>query len=347
LLQVCFAIATPTARLARVGRLLLFAWVLVLAGCNAPEDSLPSLLPTWSAQTEMAQETMDAMESTPTLEAGNPEVPEDEPTQLQEPLQATATLAALGPSPTPTNTTTPTATLLPVLPSATPTPLSTAGVPNAAIQFRSPGPMSRVVSPLQVRANVQPGPDGRVRLELMGEDGRLLVRKIINYGQTQGWVFVSDALDFEISAAAETARLVISTYDTHSRLYALRAVDVILLSMGEDDLNPPGGDQESVMIQEPLPNKLIQGSTLFVNGLTSLSPEVPLLIELVTTQGKVVGYRLAGISPDTEGGYLPFSAEIPYQVDAPTWARLTIRQESSGRIPGMVYATSLEVLLSP
>jgi hypothetical protein len=34
-------------------------------------------------------------------------------------------------------------------------------------------------------------------------------------------------------------------------------------------------------------------------------------------------------------------------VDAPTWARLTIRQESSGRIPGMVYATSLEVLLSP
>jgi hypothetical protein len=207
--------------------------------------------------------------------------------------------------------------------------------------------MSRLASPIEVRASVKPGPDGKVRVELMGEDGRLLVRKIISYGQENGWVFVSDSLDFEIAAAAETGRLVISTYDSFGRLHALQAVDLILLSIGQDDPNPPGSDQEAVVVLEPLPNKLIQGGTLLINGLTSLPPEIPLLAELVTAQGKVVGYRQAGITDSDPGSYASFSAEIPYQVESPTWVRLTIRQESGSRIPGIVYATSLEILLSP
>lgn len=207
--------------------------------------------------------------------------------------------------------------------------------------------MSRVVAPLQVNASVKPGADGRVRVELLGEDGRLLVRKILNVGNVQGWALISESLDFEITAAAETGRLVISTYDSFGRLNALRAVDMILLSLGESDLNPPGSDQEAVIVLEPLPNKLIQGGLLLVNGLTNLPAETPLLVELITAQGKVVGYRLGAIPVDPQGEYVPFIVEVPYQVDKPTWVRLTIRQDSSGRIPGITYATSLEVLLSP
>lgn len=281
-----------------------------------------------------------------TVETSRPPL-SPEPTGTPAQRQATATLAALGPSPTPSHTATITSTLTPIRPTATATLIPTAEIPNAAIQIKNPGPMSRIVTPLQVRANVRPGPDGRVRMELLGEDGRLLVRKIINFGPEKGWVFVSDALDFEITAAAETARLVISTYDTYGRLNSLDAVEIILLSLGEDDLNPPGSDQEPVIVLEPLPNKLIQGGTLLVSGLTRLPAEMPLLVELVTAQGKVVGYRLAGIPLDPQDGYVPFTVDVPYDVESPTWARLTIRQESSGRIPGTVYTTSLEVLLSP
>ena len=72
-----------------------------------------------------------------------------------------------------------------------------------------------------------------------------------------------------------------------------------------------------------------------------------MLIELITAAGKVVGYRQAAIYLDPEGGYAPFSVEIPYAVKEPTWVRLTVKLNSPNRIPGVVYATSFEVLLSP
>jgi len=333
--------------------LLITVVIWLLAGCaslnGARQPTLPptELVPTWIAQTVAARAQTEAAalgaEAPPTL-TSSPPSGEDS----QEPAQAaSATLSFLGPSPTPSDTPTPTTTSMPLLPTRTPTPLPTAGIPGAAIQISIPGPLSRIISPLQLRANVRPGLDGKVRVELLGEDGRLLVRKIFNYGEAQGYVYVADALEFEISAAAETARLVVSTYDTFGRLYALQSVEVILLSIGEDDLNPPGSDLEAVLVLEPLPNKLIQGGMLQVKGLARLSSEQPLLIELITAQGKVVGYRQGAVSVDPEGVYMPFSVEVPYTVNTPTWVRVVIRQENGGRIPGVVYATSLEVLLSP
>ena len=327
--------------------LLMFAACASLDGSHQPTLPPTELVPTWIAQTVAAR----ALTEVAVMGVEGPPSPTPSPPggdASQQPTQAaSATLSFLGPAPTSTETPTPTTTAIPLQPTRTPTPLPTAGIPKAAIQISNPGPLSRIISPLQVRANVRPGPDGRVRVELMGEDGRLLVRKILNYGEQKGYVYVSDALDFEISAAAETAHLVISTYDTYGRLYALQAVEVILLSIGEDDVNPPGSDQDAVIVLEPLPNKLIQGGTLQVRGLARLPSDQPLLVELITAQGKVVGYRQGAISVDPKGEYTPFSVEVPYRVESPTWVRMVIRQEIAGRIPGMVYATSLEVLLSP
>lgn len=330
---------------------ILAAW---LSGCSAPDAlsqaTLPptELVPTWIAETVAARSAAEGTASAGLLVAPEQaEAPTATPEAPDLTPQATATLSALGPSPTPTLTFTPTTTLAPVQPTRTPTPVPTTSIPSAAIQIRSPGPLSRILSPLRVQASVKPGLDGRVRVELLGEDGRLLVRKIINYGEQKGYVFISEDLEFEISAAAETARLVISTYDTFNRLYALQAVDVILLAIGEDDVNPPGSDQEAVIVLEPLPNKLIQGGTLLVSGMARLPADAPLLIELVTSQGKVVGYRQAGVTVDPDGGFTTFSVEVPYRVEETTWVRMVIRQESGGRIPGVMYATSFEVLLSP
>jgi hypothetical protein len=331
--------------------ILLAAW---LSGCSNPDAvsnaTLPptEMVPTWIAETVAARAAAEGTASAGLLVVPEQaEAPSATPAAANDTPEATATLSSLGPSPTPTLTFTPTNTQPPSQPTRTPTPVPTAAIPSAAIQIRSPGPLSRIISPLQLQASVKPGLDGRVRVELLGEDGRLLVRKIINYGERKGYVLVSEDLEFEISAAAETARLVISTYDTFSRLYALQAVDVILLSIGQDDVNPSGTDQEAVIVLEPLPNKLIQGGMLLVSGLSRLPGDAPLLIELVTSQGKVVGYRQAGVTNDPEGEYTTFSAEVPYRVEETTWVRMVIRQENGGRIPGVMYATSFEVLLSP
>jgi hypothetical protein len=186
-----------------------------------------------------------------------------------------------------------------------------------------------------------------VRLELLGEDGRLLVRKLLNYRTDVGRVGLSEEMEFEISAVAETGRLQISSYDRFGRMVAFSSVDLILLSIGETDLNPSGPSIEPIVVQEPLPNKLIQGGKVIVSGLARVSSDQPLLIELIAADGSLTGYRQAGVTIDPEGGYTPFMVEVPYQVSEPTWVRLTVKEMSSGRIQGMIQLTSLEVLLSP
>ena len=223
----------------------------------------------------------------------------------------------------------------------------TRSIPEAAIQIRQPGPLSKVTSHFIVSGNLNPGSEGRVRLELLGEDGRLLLRKLLNYRTDLGRLALSEKVDFEISAVAETGRLQISTYDQFGRMIAFSSVDLILLSLGEEDLNPPGSLLAPIVIQEPLPNKLIQGGKVFVSGLTRLSSDQPLLIELITADGSIVGYRQAGVSLDPAGGYMPFEVEVPYQVTEPTWVRLSVKEMSIGKIAGLIQLTSLEVLLSP
>jgi len=229
----------------------------------------------------------------------------------------------------------------------TPTSVPTLSIPEAQIQIRQPGPLSKVTSPIKVTGNLKPGSTGRVRLELLGEDGRLLVRKLINYRTDLGRLGLSEEVDYEISAVAEAGRLQISTYDQYGRMEELTSVDLILLSMGEADLNPPGSLTQPIIVQEPLPNKLIQGGKVLISGLARVSSDFPLLIELIAADGSIVGYRQAGVVAEPAGGYTPFMVEVPYQVSEPTWVRLTVKEMSSGRIEGVIQLTSLEVLLSP
>ena len=256
-------------------------------------------------------------------------------------LEATGTL-----TPTPFTNAVP-ATPTPGRVTRTPTPEPTLNIPEAGIQIRQPGPLSKVTSPFTVSGSIKPGSQGRVRLELLGEDGRLLVRKLINYRTDVGRAGLSEEVDYEISAVAETGRLQVSTYDQFGRVEEFTSVDLILLSIGETDMNPPGPLTEPIIVQEPTPNQLIQGGKVFVSGLARVSSDLPLLIELIASNGSVAGYRQAGVTVDTAGGYTPFMVEVPYQVSEPTWVRLTVKEISSGRIQGLVQLTSLEVLLSP
>ena len=92
------------------------------------------------------------------------------------------------PTPTSTPTTTPTITL-------TPTP------PFSYLRMSRPGVFSRVISPFRLEANVVPGEDGFIRVELVGEDGRLIVRNLLNNAGAIGKRFwFSHWVDFDITA---------------------------------------------------------------------------------------------------------------------------------------------------
>jgi hypothetical protein len=221
---------------------------------------------------------------------------------------------------------------------------STPATPIAAIQILAPGPASKVVSPIQVSAYLKPGARGNIRVDLFGEDGRLMGRKILVYAPNVATHMLT-AMDFEIPGAAEAGRLVISTEDPEGRTMALASADVLLMSMGEADINPPGDLLEDIIIQEPSKSTFIQGGKVVVSGLARMQSDQPLLVEMIAADGGHIGpVRLVNVPVSSDGGYSLFTAEVPYSVSQPTWVRLVV-YENPGRIPGTSHLSSIEILL--
>lgn len=259
---------------------------------------------------------------------------------------ATATSLALMPAIEPTETNEPTDTPLPS-DTSTPKPTSSAtSIPEhalAAVQFISPGPMSKLVSPIQFRANVISGESQKVQVELFGEDGRLLsstLRKVLN---TSEGAFVSFKIPFETRAAAELGRITVSTLDNQGRVQALNSVRVFLLSSGVNEINPPGNPSEPVGVRSPIEKEAVSGGVLNVKGDVWPFSLKPVIFELISPDGKSLGLRiltLDNINPQL------FNTTIPYKVSTPTSARLTIRQDDD-RMSGLFYVYSQIVLLNP
>jgi len=261
-------------------------------------------------------------------------------------VAGTETAIALTPIIVPTETREPTET---AVPSDTPTPLPT-GTPTSipghnlgAVQFISPGPMSKLVSPIQFRANVISGESQKVKVELFGEDGRLLSSKLLKVLNTSEGAFISFKIPFETRAAAELGRVTVSTLDNDGRTQALNSVRVLLLSSGVNQINPPGNPSEPVGVFNPVDEEAVSGGVLNVKGDIWPFSLQPVILELVSPAGKSIGLRILtinNINPQM------FETTIPYKVTEPTLARLTIRQDDD-RIIGLFYVYSQVVLLNP
>jgi len=271
--------------------------------------------------------------------------------------QSSSTPLALTPSLTPSPM--PSVTLTPNLsPTSarrathTPTLTSTPPIPGAGVQFVEPGPMSKVISPLRLIANFRSVPSGTYHIELWleplheGDPARLLYREVQRLiSNPVDWVYLDQDIEFELSRVSEYAQLRVSVYDAYDRPVSINSVDLLLLSIGTSQITPSTVRTEPIVIREPLKNKLIQGGTVIVSGLARPSEDF-MLVELVTADGTVVGYRQVYVTPAPDGSYVPFAVEVPYQVESPVWVRLRI-SESGTRITGIEHLSSVEVYLSP
>ena len=221
----------------------------------------------------------------------------------------------------------------------TPIPWHAAG----AVQFMAPGPMSKLVSPIQLSAQVVAGESEKVQVDLYGEDGRLLSRAVRLLGRRTKGALLSLKITFEIRAAAELGRITISTLDESGRIQALNSVRVLLLSSGVNEINPPGNPSEPVLLFSPVAEEAVSGGVLNIKGDIWPFSIQPVVLELLSPDGKSVGLRIINvkdINPQL------FETSIPYKVTEPMSARLIIRQ-SDDRMPGRFYVYSQVVLLNP
>jgi hypothetical protein len=277
-----------------------------------------------------------------------PDTPAPAATRTPRP-SATLTITP-GPSPTatrtPTRTPTATNTRRPTL---TRTMTQTSTPHMAVVRISRPGLLSKVSSPFRVEAVAQTGEGGRAWLHLIGEDGRIITEQSLSYGRQENQRFIiSQEVSFDITAAAEAGRLMISSRDSFGRTIGLSSVDLILMKTGRDELNPPAITWEPYIVRQPRTDTVVSGGVVAVSGIIRPVNDTPVIFELIDTAGRVVGAAETEISPPSgDYSHTPFRIGIPYQVSTSTPVRLVLRQQSDGRIPGTIALWSRVISLEP
>ena len=304
----------------RAFRLLLLASLLALSGCALPSaDSYPTAIPLEFLPTAIYQTAV-------ALNA------------INQALTPSLTLApTLVPSLTPTLTLTP-------IPSVTETPTGIPPAPDASIFIAAPGPMSKVASPINLRMNVVAGETQLIHIDLIGQDSGLIyssLERVQAVAPTPAYVNIK--INFELRAVSELARLQVSTVDRAGRLESLSSTYLILLSVGESQINPPPAPFERVVVFAPSPEAQILGGVLVIEGAYWPLNNDLFVLELLDENGRPIGSRQLSLVGDT---YVPFTTTIPYSITQPTRVRLVIRQ-TDDRIDGLIYLFSMLINLSP
>lgn len=340
-----------------VGLFVLAACQTNLSGMSGDNPGVPAVDET-QASTETA--TLEALLPTETLTVaaavGRTDTPVVRPSVT--PLPPTATRIPPTQTRTPTASVEPSATIRPKWPYPTRTPTNTATStvtptptpPFARMHITKPGLYSKIISPYRMEAMVLPGADGLVSVRLVGEDGRLIINQLLDYSyNSHTSIWIAPYLEFETSAAAELARLEVGTQDKFGRRISLSSVDLILMTVGKNQVNDSVVVYEPYLVRYPEAGQVISGGEVWVSGLADPVSSSPLILELIDEEGNVVGSNEIPIAePTGDLSHTPFGAGISYTVDSGlTPVRLILRQESDGRIPGTVALSSMEIVLIP
>ncbi len=259
-------------------------------------------------------------------------------------LTAQSINATISAGVTPTDTSTPTITPVPQTPAPTDTPTPAPGNPLAAIQINAPGPMSRIVSPLEIHALAVAADSHKIQVDLFGEDGRLIGRTLRIVSGYPGGDPLSVKMPFEIRAAGENGVVQISTRDGHGHIQSLNSVRVLLLSSGASQINPAGNNiYERVVFYDLPPDFHTSGGILPVRGRFAPLNDKPVILELVADNGTSLGLRVLNF---TGTDWQAFDTTLPYKVTADTPAQLFIYQDDKV-IDGRAYVYSQPIDLNP
>jgi hypothetical protein len=254
------------------------------------------------------------------------------------------TSQALTPVILPTDTPEPTFTAVSSTPAPTLTFTPQPNIPLAQIQFLSPGPMSKIVSPIQLQLLIVSGESEVIQVDLFGEDGRLLSRTIDRVNRHLTGVYATYKIPFEIRAAAETALLQISTKDDFGRMQSLNSLRLVLLSSGVTEETPAVNFiYERAVIYTPENKASAIHGDLVVEGRFWPFNQQLVFLELILPDRTTSAVRVLTLSgTDTQ----EFSTTLPYRVTETTEARLTIRQMDPV-LGTPIYVYTQEITLNP
>jgi hypothetical protein len=261
-------------------------------------------------------------------------------------IQATSsvqTAAAVTPTRRPTFTPSP----IPITATASITPTPLPADEPGAIQITSPGSMSKVASPMEIRLRVATTKNTKVYMALYGEDGSLLADELINIPTTSSNEYVYAKFPFDIRAAAEDGYLQVTTRDSTGLLMALDTVKVLLLSNGASQITPAGNAvYERVSLETPKYQASISGGTLTIKGMYLPVNLQPVTLELIDINGKSLNANRVLVPTDLNSQVI--NTTIPYNIEGSTPAYLVIHQQDDVlKNPVYISTHQPEVLNGP
>ena len=199
-------------------------------------------------------------------------------------------------------------------------------LPSAEIIIHTPGPESRVTSPIDITASVTPGADDLIRVILIDQSRNLLARQLIRVDPDEiSTAQFSSRLRFEIPTDSTKAVLILATKDAYNRPLSLRAIPLTLNLKNEVVLETHPTDSPWLNINTPEPLSTHRGGSLTVSGTVTPISTKPLIIELFTDSGGLIGSKQLAV---TKGGQeMPFSITLTYSfIDTTRDVRLVVRQ---------------------
>ena len=188
-----------------------------------------------------------------------------------------------------------------------------------------------------------------MRIQLVGEDSRIINSQILNYANDiKRRFWIAPKIDFAISGVAETARLELIALDQFARPMDIYTLDLILLKLGKNELTPAQISQEPYIIRYPPTDEVVRGGSVWISGLIRPINSSPITIELLNEENEIVGQSVFQVAPPSgDLSHTPFAIEVPYQITETTPIRVVIFQKSDQRIPGIAHLSSFTITLSP
>jgi hypothetical protein len=226
-----------------------------------------------------------------------------------------------------------------------PVKVSKASLP-AEIVIHTPGSESRVTSPIGLSASITPGADDLVRVSLIDQRGNLLARKLIRLDPEQiATSQLATQLAFEIPTEGTEALLTLATKDAYNRPLSLRAVPLTLNSVDEVLVEAQAFNGPWLVIETPQPISTHRSGMLTVNGKITPITTKPVIFELITDSGGLIGSKQLVAS--TAGEEVSFKITMTYGfINTTRDVRLVIRQ-TIDPFGVDVALDSIPILLAP
>lgn len=214
-----------------------------------------------------------------------------------------------------------------------------------SIIILEPGQGSAVTPPIHIAAQISPGGDNLIRVTLIDQQNNLIARKLLRVGDQQAPLHFTTDLLFEIPKESTPALLTIAIQDEHHRLQSLRSVPLMLQSTGRASIESPTNTAAWLTIEAPLPGETLSGGGFTVSGRITPPNDHPVMFDLVTESGSIVG--TSQLSVPTPGETFEFQITLSYDfITSERDVRLIIRQRSDEFATDAIL-DSLPIILAP